>query len=167
MGYPSKTGSAIELLSKCLHKCLEHYFDTLCLLCNSHYSASFRKPNKNRNKSDLVLDVVEVSREVLFAAVQKPLGLRVRSAEGQEVNGSQSGLLARRHKDNDGKLGRVLADGVVDRLHHGDEAGGSVGDGEALDVQLQGNWAHVRVEAEESVSGGPQPLAQVLGVGHG
>ena len=40
-------------------------------------------------------------------------------------------------------------------------------DGEALDVQLEGHWPHVGMEAEESVCAGAQPLAKVLGVGHG
>ena len=36
-----------------------------------------------------------------------------------------------------------------------------------LHVQLQRDRSDIRVEAEEAVSGGPQPLAEVLGVGHG
>ena len=32
----------------------------------------------------------------------------------------------------------------------------------ALDVQLQGGGAHIGVEVEEGVGGGPQPLPQVL-----
>ena len=36
-----------------------------------------------------------------------------------------------------------------------------------LYVQLQGHRPDVGVEVEEAVGGGAQPLAQVLGVGHG
>ena len=110
--------------------------------------------------------MAQVTGEVFFTAVQETLGLGVCRAERQQVHSCELGLLARRHKDNHRELGGVLADGVVDGLHHGDEAGRGVGDGEALDVQLQGNRPHVGVETEEAMGGGSQPLAQVLGVGH-
>ncbi len=77
-----------------------------------------------------------MASQVVFAAMQEPLRLRVRCTEGQKVNGSQTRLLSRRNEDNDWKLWGVLADGVVDRFHHGDQAGGGVGDRESLDVEL-------------------------------
>lgn len=110
--------------------------------------------------------MVEVRGKVLLTTVQESLRLQVCSTKRQEIDGSQSGLLARGDEYNDGEFGRVFADGVVDGFHHGNEAGGSMGDGEALDVQLQRNWPNVWVEAEKSVRTGPEPLAQILGVGH-
>ena len=80
----------------------------------------------------LVPDVFEVRLKVLLSAVEESLRLQVRGAEGQEVDGSEPGLLAGGDEDDDGKFRRVLADGVVDRFHHGNQAGGCVGDVEAL-----------------------------------
>ena len=34
-------------------------------------------------------------------------------------------------------------------------------------MELQRDWPDVGVEAEQPVSGGPQPLTKVLGIGHG
>ncbi len=56
----------------------------------------------------LVSDVFQVSLEVLFCAVEEPLRLQVRRTEGQKVDGREAGLLARRDKDDDGELWRVL-----------------------------------------------------------
>ena len=70
----------------------------------------------------LVSDVFEVCLEVLLGAVEEPLRLEVSGTEGQEVDGRESGLLARGDKDDDGCLWGVLADGLVDWLHHGNES---------------------------------------------
>jgi hypothetical protein len=113
----------------------------------------------------LIFDVFEVSLEVLFSTMQKALRLQVCSTKGQEVNSSEPCLLAGRHKDDCRKLWGVLADGMVNRFDHGHQTGGRVSDGEALDVQLQWDWSHIRVEAEEAVGAGTKPLAQVLRVG--
>lgn len=42
----------------------------------------------------LVPDVLQVRSEVLLCTVQEPLGLKVSSTKGQEVNSCESGLLA-------------------------------------------------------------------------
>ena len=76
----------------------------------------------------LVSDVLEVGLEVLLCTVQEPLGLHVGGTEGQEVNGCKASLLPRGDKHDDGHLGRVLADGLVDWLHHGNESRWSVRD---------------------------------------
>ena len=96
--------------------------------------------------------------ELLHGTVKEAMRLKVSCAEGQEVNSCQAGLLARRCKHNHGLFGRVLADGSVHWLHHGHQAGGGVGHGEALDVQLQRHRPHVGVEVEERVCGGAKPL---------
>ena len=80
----------------------------------------------------LVSDVFEVSLEVLLCTVQEPLRLQVGRAEGQKVDGRESGLLARRDEHNDRHLGRVLADGLVHWLHHGYQSGRRVSDVETL-----------------------------------
>ena len=64
--------------------------------------------------------------------MQEALGLQVSSTKGQKVNGREASLLAGGNEHNDGFLGRVFADGLVDWLHHGDESRGSVGDVEPL-----------------------------------
>ena len=58
----------------------------------------------------------------------------------------------------------MSADGEVDWLHHGNETRLGVGDVEALDVEVKGNWTDVGMEAEEAVSRSTQPLTEVLGV---
>ena len=60
----------------------------------------------------------------------------------------------------------MLADGVIDWLHHGNEARLGMGDVEALDVEIQRNRTNVGMEAEEAVCRGSKPLAEVLGVGY-
>ena len=106
-------------------------------------------------------------QKILLLAVQEALRLLVGSTEGEQIDGGEPGLLARGHKDNGGQLGGVPTHGMVDGLDHGHQARRGVRDGKALHVELQRNRAHVRVEAEEAVGAGPQPLAQVLGIGHG
>ena len=80
----------------------------------------------------LVSDVFEVCLEVLLGTVEEPLRLEVSGTEGQEVDGRESGLLAGGDKDDDGCLWGVLADGLVDWLHHGNESRRSVVDVESL-----------------------------------
>ena len=64
--------------------------------------------------------------------MQKALGLQVGGTEGQKVDGCEAGLLAGWDKDDDGRLGRVLADGLVDWFHHGNQPRWGVGDIETL-----------------------------------
>lgn len=122
-----------------------------------------------------------------------PLPLDVRCTGGEDVDGSEACLLARRHKNDDRLLGRVLGDGMVHGLGHGQQASLSVADVEALgitgkrqrlqdrvvwtgghekgksrpylDVQLQGHGAHVRVEVESGGGTAPQPVGHVLSIG--
>ena len=82
----------------------------------------------------LISDVFEVWFEVLLCTVQESLGLEVSCTKGEQIHGCESGLLARRDKHNDRQLGGMLADGMVDRFHHGDETRGSVGDVKSLCV---------------------------------
>lgn len=77
--------------------------------------------------------MLEVWLKVLFSAVEESLRLQVSGAEGQEVDGSEPGLLARGDEDGDGQLRRVFTDSVIDWFHHGNQAGGRVGDVEALE----------------------------------
>ena len=42
--------------------------------------------------------------QVLHCAVEEPLRLEIGGAKGQEVDGGESGLLARGDKDDDGRL---------------------------------------------------------------
>lgn len=72
--------------------------------------------------------------KVFLSTVKEPLRLKVSCTKSQEVNGCESGLFARGNKHDDRELGRVLADGVVDWLHHSNETGLGVRDVETLDV---------------------------------
>lgn len=68
---------------------------------------------------------------------------------GQEINGGQLGLLARRYEHDDG-LGRgVLDDGVVGGLHHGDETRSCVGDVEALCANEGVGYGEVKEMAKD------------------
>lgn len=58
--------------------------------------------------------------------------LDIRSARGEDVDGREPRLLAGRDEDNDWLFGRVLHDGMVDRLGHGKQASLCVADVEAL-----------------------------------
>ena len=98
--------------------------------------------------------------------MKEPLRLKVGCTKGQEINGRESGLLARGNEDNDGELGRVLADGVVDWLHHSNETRLRVGDVETLDVQVERHGADVWMKAEEAMGGRSKPLTEVLGIGN-
>ena len=128
------------------------------------------------------------------ARPRPPLPLDVGRTRGEDVDGGEARLLARRNEDNDGLLGRVLGDGVVHRLGHGQQASLCVANVEALetdeeerrlqtqgaldvmrprgnrksgshlDVQLQGHGAHVRVEVEGGGGAAPQPVGHVLRV---
>lgn len=64
--------------------------------------------------------------------MQESLRLEVSCTEGEQINSCKPGLLARGNKDNDWQFGGVLADGVVNRLHHSNKARGSVSDVESL-----------------------------------
>lgn len=99
----------------------------------------------------LVPDVLQVCSEVLLGTVKEPLGLKVSGTKGQQVNSRKSGLFARWNKHDDRELGRVLADGEVDWLHHGNETGLGVSNVEALDVELHGNWSNIGMEVKEAM----------------
>ena len=64
--------------------------------------------------------------------MKESLRLEIGSTKGQEVNGGESSLLARGNKDDDRGLWGILADGLVDWFHHGDESRRSVGDVKTL-----------------------------------
>ena len=66
--------------------------------------------------------------------MQEPLGLEVSRTKGEQIHGRESGLLARGNKHYDRQLGGMLADGMVDWFHHGDEARRGVGDVKSLCV---------------------------------
>ena len=66
----------------------------------------------------LIFDVLQVGCEVILHTVKEALWLSISSAVGKQVNCSQTCLLARGNKDNDRLLWRILADGIVDWLHH-------------------------------------------------
>jgi len=55
---------------------------------------------------------------VLLCTVQESLRSVVGCTEGEQIDGCKPGLLVRGNKDNDWQFGGVLADGVVNRLHH-------------------------------------------------
>ena len=84
------------------------------------------------SESHLVVDLVDVGLQVLLANMQEAVGLCVRSAEGEDVDGGEARLFAGRHKDNGGFARRVLHDGVIHRLRHGDDARRVVRDVKAL-----------------------------------
>ena len=62
--------------------------------------------------------MLEMCLQIFLCTVQESLRLHVGGAKGQEVDGSEPGLLARGDKDDDRHFWRVLADGLVDRFHH-------------------------------------------------
>ena len=74
----------------------------------------------------------EVGLQVLLCTVQESLRLEVRRTEGEEVDGGETGLLAGGDEDDDGRLGRVLVDGLVHWFHHGYQSRWSVRDVEPL-----------------------------------
>ena len=80
----------------------------------------------------LISHLGQVRLQVLLRAVQEPVVLHVRGAEGEDVDGGQAGLLPGRHVHHHWLLGGVLHDGVVGRLGHGHDAGRIVGDVETL-----------------------------------
>ena len=81
----------------------------------------------------------EVGLQVLLCTVQEPLRLEVRRTEGEEVDGGETGLLAGGDEDDDGRLGRVLADGLVHWFHHGYQSRWSVRDVEPLQHKTHGS----------------------------
>ena len=97
-----------------------------------HLTASFYNILALTLKANLVSQMLEVGLEVFFGAVEEAVRLKVSSAERQQVHCRQPCLLAGRDEDDDGELARIAADGVVDGLHHGEEAGGRVRDVETL-----------------------------------
>lgn len=80
----------------------------------------------------LVRHFVQERLQVFFAAMQEPHVLTVSGTERQHVDGSQTSLLSRRHKDDDWLVGRMLHDGMVARLGHRDQTRGIVSDVESL-----------------------------------
>lgn len=87
----------------------------------------------------------------------RPLRDHVGGAEGENVDGREAGLPARRD-EHDGRLGgRVLHDGVVHRLGHGQQAGLSVTHVEALRA-AEVKEKHVRhLRGRDSESRSPVP----------
>ena len=88
----------------------------------------------------LVSDVFEVWLEVLLCTVQEPLGLEVSCTKGEQIHGCESCLLARGNKHYDWQFGGMLADGMVDWFHHGNEARGGVGDVKSLLFDKKSTW---------------------------
>lgn len=84
--------------------------------------------------------------------MKEPLGLKVSCTKGQEVNGREPGLLPRWNEHNDREFRGVLADGMIDGLHHSNETRLGVCDVEALDVQVERYGPNVGMEAKETVS---------------
>jgi len=81
-----------------------------------------------------------------------------------QIDGSDLGLFARGHEHN-GRLlldAAVALDGLEDGLGHGDQAAGVVRLVEALDVQLELQRPHVRVEVEGAAGVAEEPLGNVL-----
>mmetsp|Transcript_19882 Transcript_19882/g.59474 ORF Transcript_19882/g.59474 Transcript_19882/m.59474 type:complete len:1131 (-) Transcript_19882:1421-4813(-) len=100
----------------------------------------------------------------LLGHVEEALGLVVRRGVEQQVDRGHARLLPVRHEDDDGFLGRVMLDGLVDRTTHGEQPGRAVVDVEALDDHLQRNSPHVGREIEQARAAGADPLADVLGI---
>lgn len=76
-----------------------------------------------------------ISPKLTLPPPSPPLPLDVRCTGGEDVNGSEAGLLAGWHEDNDGLLGRVLGDSMVHGLGHGQQARLRVADVEALETK--------------------------------
>ena len=66
-------------------------------------------------------------------------------------------LFPRGDEDQRGLLGRVLQDGMIDGLGHGEQSRSRVRHVQALDVELQRNGTHVGVEIERRVRRATQP----------
>ena len=94
-----------------------------------------------------------------------PVWLVVSSSVGEEINSCESGLFSAGNKHNHWLPGRVLQNGVVGGLGHGDDPAGVVSHVEALDVELQRHWSHVRMKVEGAVCGTSQPLSNIFTVG--
>jgi len=94
---------------------------------------------------------------------------RSRRRERDNVDRRDLGLLARRHEHNDRLLlyAAVPLDRLEHGLGHGDQAASVVGLVEALDVKLELQRTHVRVEVEGTVGVAEEPLRNVFGVGYG
>lgn len=111
--------------------------------------------------------LVDERLDVFDLGVQEHLWRVVGGGERQQVDGGETGLLARRHENDDGLARAVSLDRVVRRPGHGQQPGSRVRHVQALDVELERDGANVRVEVERAVGAAAEPVGDVLGVGHG
>ena len=106
--------------------------------------------------SDLVDEALDVLRVCVEEAVRRVL----RGREGEEVDGRDAGLLARRHEHHHRLPLAVLHHSVEGRPAHGEEPGCVVRDVHAVDVELEGDRPHVGVEVEGGVGAAAEPTVQ-------
>mmetsp|Transcript_35800 Transcript_35800/g.83557 ORF Transcript_35800/g.83557 Transcript_35800/m.83557 type:complete len:278 (-) Transcript_35800:4673-5506(-) len=96
-------------------------------------------------------DLRQQRRHVTHLRVQEALGLVVGGRVGQQVDRSEQRLLGGWHEDERRLLSGVVDHGIVSGLRHGEQPRRDVRDIEALDVDLEGHGAHVRVKVEDPV----------------
>jgi len=112
---------------------------------------------RDRLKQGRIGDGTEVAVQVLDIDVQESVLLVVSEGLGDELNGSETGLLARRHKDDRG-LGTVVGgDGSVRGLAHGNHHRGKVGDVVPLNLDIQLDRANVGVKVENALARATAP----------
>mmetsp|Transcript_96000 Transcript_96000/g.248258 ORF Transcript_96000/g.248258 Transcript_96000/m.248258 type:complete len:606 (-) Transcript_96000:3275-5092(-) len=97
--------------------------------------------------------------------MEEALRLVVSRSVQQEVNGGHARLLAVGHEHNDGLVGRVMLDGLIDGPAHRQESRGAVVDVETLDHHLKRDGSHVRREVEQAGAACADPLADIASVG--
>jgi hypothetical protein len=96
-----------------------------------------------------VLDLGHEGRHVLRLGMQEASRLALGRCVGEQVDGGELRLLGGGYKEQHGALLGVVDDRIVRGLAHGQQARGHVGDVEAVDVELEGHWAHIRMEVED------------------
>jgi hypothetical protein len=92
----------------------------------------------------LVIDMVKMRLEILQFDIEEQIRLFVRSAMCQEIINSQPALSPRGHENNNGLCRRVLLDGKVGGLGHGDHERREVVDGKRLDMDSHVEWSSAK-----------------------